>query len=419
MPSFASLGLAEPLLRALTEEGYDAPTPIQQQAIPVALAGRDLTGCAQTGTGKTAAFVLPLLHRLLRTPVPRGRRPVRALVVTPTRELALQVEESVRVYGRHTGLRSAAVFGGVGTGAQLEAFRRGVDVLVATPGRLLDHLGAGALRLDAVEVLVLDEADRMFDMGFVKDVRRIVAAVPARRQTLLFSATMPPPIEALARSVQHDPALVEVGARRDAAATVAQHVYAVPQEHKTDLLLHVLARARPETALVFTRTKHRADRLTRKLGRAGVPAAALHSDRSQNQRQRALAQFKDGALRVLVATDIAARGIDVDGLALVVNFDTPGQPEDYVHRIGRTGRAEATGDALTFVAPEEESALHAIEKFTGRRLALAPYPGFSPPPAAASVPPHPATTQTATTQTATTQTATTQTATTRSPRRRR
>lgn len=396
MATFASLGLAEPLLRALADEGYDSPTPIQQQAIPVALDGRDLTGCAQTGTGKTAAFVLPMLHRLLGAPVPKGRRPVRALVVTPTRELALQVEESVRAYGRHTGLRSAAVFGGVGMGAQLEAFRRGVDVLVATPGRLLDHLGAGALRLGSVEVLVLDEADRMFDMGFVKDVRRIVAAVPARRQTLLFSATMPPPIEALARSVQHDPALVEVGARRDPAATVAQHVYAVPQEHKTDLLLHLLAEEPAPAVLVFTRTKHRADRLTKKLGRAGIPAAALHSDRSQNQRQRALAQFKDGALRVLVATDIAARGIDVDGLALVVNFDTPVQAEDYVHRIGRTGRAEATGDALTFVAPEEEGALRAIEKFTGRRLSPAPYPGFTPSPSATPPAPRVATPRSAT-----------------------
>lgn len=378
--TFTSLGLADAIVRGTIEAGYTTPTPIQAAAIPIALAGRDLTGCAQTGTGKTAAFVLPLLHRLADGKPQGQRRPVRALVVTPTRELALQVDEGVRTYGRFTGLRSVAVFGGVGMGGQLDALRRGVDVVIATPGRLLDHLGRGSLDLSRVEVLVLDEADRMFDMGFINDVRKIVAKLPAERQTLLFSATMPAAIEQLAASVQRRPEFVEVGQRRNPAATVTQRVYPVAQERKVDLLLHVLRTEPVQSVLVFSRTKHRADRITKKLAQQGIAAAAIHSNRSQGQRQRALAGFRDGAFQVLVATDIAARGIDVDGISHVINFDTPNQAEDYIHRIGRTGRAQATGDALTFVSADEEAYLRAIEKHTGRRLERVSHPGFAPAP---------------------------------------
>jgi ATP-dependent RNA helicase RhlE len=381
MTTFHALGLSEPLVRGVLASGYTTPTPIQAAAIPVALEGRDLTGCAQTGTGKTAAFVLPLLDRLSDPSGRKKGRPVRALVVTPTRELALQVEESVRLYGRFTGLRSAAIYGGVSMHPQRQAFRRGVDVVIATPGRLLDHLNQGALDLSAVEVLVLDEADRMLDMGFVPDVRRIVAQIPARRQTLLFSATMPPAIEALAASLQDRPTRVAVGEQRSAAETVTQRACRVPQERKMDLLLHVLRSEPVEAVLVFSRTKHRADRITKKLGQHGIAAAAIHSNRTQGQRQRALAQFRDGAVQVLVATDIAARGIDVDGISHVINFDTPNQAEDYIHRIGRTGRAEATGEALTFVSSDEEAAFRAIEKHTGRRISQDALPDLATPPA--------------------------------------
>jgi ATP-dependent RNA helicase RhlE len=380
MTTFNALGLSEPILRGVLEAGYTTPSPIQTQAIPVALAGRDLTGCAQTGTGKTAAFVLPLLDRLLPLPAPTGKgwRPVRALVVAPTRELALQVEESVRTYGRFTGIKSVAVYGGVGMHPQLTAFRRGVDVVIATPGRLLDHLSQRTVDLSKVEVLVLDEADRMFDMGFINDVRKIVAAVPKQRQTLLFSATMPPAIQALAASIQQNPAFVEVGERKNPAKTVTQRVYRVTQEQKVDLLLHILQEEPAESVLVFSRTKHRADRIAKKLAQVGIASAAIHSNRTQNQRQRALADFKGGAVQVLVATDIAARGIDVDGISHVINFDTPNIPEDYIHRIGRTGRAQATGDALTFVSRDEEDYLRDIERHTGLRFERAGYPGFTP-----------------------------------------
>ncbi len=377
MTTFQSLGLSAPVLRGVVDAGYNMPTPIQTAAIPVALAGRDLTGCAQTGTGKTAAFVLPLLDRLAASPSPAKRRPVRALVVCPTRELALQVEAAVRTYGKYTGLRSVAVFGGVGMGPQLQAFQRGVDIVSATPGRLLDHLGRGTLDLSRVEVLVLDEADRMFDMGFINDIRKIVAKLPNNRQTLLFSATMPPAIRELASSIQRQPEMVEVGQRRNPAASVTQYVYPVAQTQKMDLLLHVLRTEPVENVLVFSRTKHRANRITKKLEQRGIAAAAIHSNRSQNQRQRALADFKRGDVQVLVATDIAARGIDVDGISHVVNFDTPNQAEDYIHRIGRTGRADATGDALTFVSADEEDYLRQIEKHTGRRFERSTYADFS------------------------------------------
>ena len=376
MSTFHTFGLADSILRGVVDAGYTTPTPIQAAAIPPALTGRDLTGCAQTGTGKTAAFVLPLLHRLASRPSQAKRRPVRALVVTPTRELALQVETAVRTYGKHTGLRSVAVFGGVGMGPQLQAFQRGVDIVSATPGRLLDHLGRGTLDLSRVEVLVLDEADRMFDMGFINDVRKIVAELPRERQTLLFSATMPPAIQKLAASIQRNPEFVEVGQRRNPAASVTQHFYPVAQTQKMDLLLHVLRTEPIENVLVFSRTKHRANRITKKLAQRGFAAAAIHSNRSQNQRQRALTDFKRGDVQVLVATDIAARGIDVDGISHVVNFDTPNMAEDYIHRIGRTGRADATGDALTFVSADEEDYLRNIEKHTGRRFERSTYADF-------------------------------------------
>ncbi len=377
MTTFQSLGLSTPILRGVVEAGYTTPTPIQAAAIPLALSGADLTGCAQTGTGKTAAFVLPLLDRLAQRPSQAKRRPVRALVVAPTRELALQVEVAARAYGKHTGLRTTAVFGGVGMGGQISAFRRGIDLVSATPGRLLDHLDRGNLDLSHVEVLVLDEADRMLDMGFVNDIRKIVARLPEERQTLLFSATMPRAIEELAASIQRRPERIEVGERRNPAASVTQYVYPVAQTQKMDLLFHVLETEAVENVLVFSRTKYRADRIAKKLGQRGIAAAAIHSNRSQNQRQRALADFKRGTVQVLVATDIAARGIDVDGISHVVNFDTPNQAEDYIHRIGRTGRAEATGDALTFVATDEEAYLRQIERHTGQRFERSTYADFS------------------------------------------
>lgn len=379
MKTFKSLGLAEALVRALVETGYSSPTPIQAEAIPIAIGGEDLTGCAQTGTGKTAAFVLPTLHRLVQSLNNKNRkkwRPVRALVVAPTRELALQVEQSVKKYGKFSGLRSVSVFGGVGYGPQIQAFRRGVDVVIATPGRLLDHINSGKLDLSQVEVLVLDEADRMFDMGFVNDIKKIVKAIPKRRQTLLFSATMPPAIQKLAASIQYQPQLVEVGERTNPAETVTQRFYRVSNPEKTDLLLHILYTEEVENVLVFSRTKHRANKLSKKLAQKGITAAPIHSDRSQNQRLRALADFKKGKVQVLVATDIAARGIDVDGISHVINFDTPYQPEDYIHRIGRTGRAEATGEAVTFIASEEIQYARRIEKLTGQKLSRELYPGF-------------------------------------------
>ncbi len=377
MLTFKSFGLSDTILKGVLAAGYTNPTPIQAAAIPVACEGRDLIGCAQTGTGKTAAFVLPMLDRLADQPRPRGPRVVRALVVTPTRELALQVEESVRAYGAYTGLRSLAVFGGVGMGPQLDALRRGVDVVVATPGRLLDHMGRRSLDLSQVEVLVLDEADRMFDMGFIHDIRRIVAAVPRRRQTLLFSATMPAPIQELAAQVLTDPTLIEVGERRNPAETVTQQICPVPQEHKMDLLFHVLATEPVSNVIVFSRTKHRADRIKKKLDQRGFSATVLHSNRSQGQRQRALEGFRNGTFNILVATDIAARGIDVDGISHVINFDTPNQAEDYIHRIGRTGRAQSNGEALTFVARDEERYLRDIERHPGRRLVRKEYDGFT------------------------------------------
>ena len=376
MTTFNTLGLSGETLKGVLAAGYTSPTPIQAAAIPVARSGRDLIGCAQTGTGKTAAFVLPMLQRLSEAPRPRNGRPVRALVVAPTRELALQVETAVRTYGTFTRFRSLAIFGGVGIRPQIQKLRRGIDIVVATPGRLLDHMNRGTVNLSDVEVLVLDEADRMFDMGFINDIRKIVAQTPDSRQTLLFSATMPKAIQALTRSIQTDPAFIEIGERRNPAETVIQQVCRVASDAKMDLLYHVLQTEPTENVLVFSRTKHRADRIAGKLGKQGFSATVMHSNRSQGQRQRALDGFKDGTYQILVATDIAARGIDVDGISHVINYDTPNQAEDYIHRIGRTGRAEASGEAITFATRDEERYIRQIEKHTGQRLALKVYDGF-------------------------------------------
>jgi ATP-dependent RNA helicase RhlE len=365
------LRLREPLLRALREEGYSAPTPIQAEAIPHVLAGRDLIAVAQTGTGKTAAFVLPILERLAASGPPSpGRRRPRVLVLAPTRELASQVGESFGAYGRHLPFRRAVVFGGVGQGPQVEALARGIDVLVATPGRLLDLLSQGRADLSSVATLVLDEADRMLDMGFLPDVRRILERVPRPRQTLFFSATMPPEAQRLAERILVDPARVAVAPPATTVATVAQSVFFVDKADKTRLLEHLLSDASIPCALVFTRTKHGADRLARALVRAGVDADAIHGNKSQGRRQRALGSFRAGTTRVLVATDVAARGLDVEGITHVVNFDLPNVPEAYVHRIGRTARAGASGIALSFCDPSEEPFLRDIERATRVRLGV-------------------------------------------------
>ncbi len=371
--SFTEFKLDPALLRAVAEQGFTEPTPIQRSALPPGLAGRDVLACAMTGSGKTAAFLLPLLQRLGATP---NRGATRALILTPTRELAAQVEEHLRALGRHTRVRSATVIGGVSPGPQERALRAGVDVVVATPGRLLDHLGSGVARLGALEVLVLDEADRMLDMGFLPDVRRILAEVPRRRQTLLFSATLPRPIVALSREILSDPARLDVERPSAPASRVAQQVLPVPEILKPRLLLEMLRRGELETALVFTRTKHRANRLAAFLEKAGIACDRIHGNRSQRQRETALSAFKNGQLQVLVATDIAARGIDVEALPHVVNFDVPGQADDYIHRVGRTARAGAAGDALTFASPAEGAELAAIERAVGKRLERRTLQGF-------------------------------------------
>jgi ATP-dependent RNA helicase RhlE len=352
--------------------GFAKPTPIQSDAIPPAMAGRDVLACAMTGSGKTAAFLLPILQRLIGKP----RRATRALVITPTRELAAQIDEHLSELAVHTSVSGAAVFGGVSMGPQEHAFRTGVDVIVATPGRLLDHFRFPYAQLPHLEVLVLDEADRMLDMGFLPDIRRILKHIPVKRQTLFFSATMPPPIVTLAREMLKDPALVNLERKAAPATGITQAVYPVPQELKAPLLLELLRRGDLKSVLAFTRTKHRANRLAEALARHRVPSERIHGNRSQAQRTQALAGFKAGKYRVLVATDIAARGIDVEELSHVVNFDVPAVPEDYIHRIGRTARAEATGDAFTFVSPEEEADLRAIERAIGKRLPRIVVPGF-------------------------------------------
>ena len=366
--TFQELNLTEPLLRAVTEKGYQTPTPIQQQAIPPALAGRDLLGCAQTGTGKTAAFTLPILQHLAAERI-HGRRPVRALVLTPTRELAIQIDDCCRDYARHLAVRHAVVFGGVSQRPQVEELARGVDLLVATPGRLLDLIGQGFITLDAVRHFVLDEADRMLDMGFIHDIRRILPLLPARRQTLFFSATMPPEIERLAATILHDPVRITVTPPASVVETIRQQILFVEKADKRERLTELLRERSEESVLVFSRTKHGADRIARQLTRAGIEARAIHGDKSQGARERALGDFRTGACRVLIATDIAARGIDIRELPLVVNFDLPEVAETYVHRIGRTGRAGSAGQALSFCATEERELLDAILKLTGLTLA--------------------------------------------------
>jgi len=369
---FTSLKLHPSLLRGIKELGFARPTPIQTDAVPPALAGRDVLACAMTGSGKTAAFVLPILQRLIDKP----RGTTRALILTPTRELAAQIVEELNALAVHTPVTAAPVFGGVGMGPQEHAFRSGVDVLVATPGRLLDHFTKPYAKLGGLEVLVLDEADRMLDMGFLPEIRKILRHLPTRRQTLFFSATMPEPILALTRDMLKHPVSINLERKAAPAVGITQAVYPVVQELKSALFLALLQRGDMREALVFTRTKHRADRLAKYLVRNGIEAERIHGNRSQPQRTAALAGFKSGKYRVLVATDIAARGIDIEALGHVVNFDVPKVPEDYIHRVGRTARAEAVGDAFTFVAPDEEPDLRRIERAVGKRLPRVVVPDF-------------------------------------------
>jgi ATP-dependent RNA helicase RhlE len=368
LTDFASLGLAEPLLRAVAQEGYTVPTPIQAQTIPYVMQGRDLLGIAQTGTGKTAAFALPILHRLAQNRKAPPQRGCRVLVLAPTRELAAQIADSFETYGRHFRFSVTVVVGGVKPSPQIRALARGVDVLVATPGRLNDHLGTGAARLDGAEVLVLDEADHMLDLGFLEPIRKILRRMPKERQTLFFSATMPQAIGSLAKDMLRDPASVAVAPVATTAEKVSQHVYLVERPAKPALLIDLLSKPEFARTLVFTRTKRGADRVTERLEAAGIPAAAIHGNKSQSQRERALLSFRQGRTRILVATDIAARGIDVDGITHVVNFDLPEVAEAYVHRIGRTARAGAAGIAISFCDHEERGYLRDIERLTRQTL---------------------------------------------------
>jgi len=377
--TFSNLGLSEAIVRAVTARGYTQPTPIQAQAIPAILSGQDVLAGAQTGTGKTAGFTLPILQRLSSQPTPsqpHRRPPIRALILTPTRELAAQVEESVKAYGAHLKLSSMTVFGGVGMGAQVRQLKGRVDILVATPGRLLDHVQQGTVDLSQVEILVLDEADRMLDMGFIRDIRRILGLLPKQRQNLLFSATFSREIKALAQSLLHQPVLIEVPPVHPKAELITQKVYPVESDRKSALLIHLIQQNNWSQVLVFTRTKHGADRLSKKLAQSGIPALAIHGNKSQSVRTRTLAQFKQGELQVLVATDIAARGIDVSELPIVVNYELPNVPEDYVHRIGRTGRAGAEGQALSLVCADEAKYLASIEKLMKRSVPQEVVEGF-------------------------------------------
>jgi ATP-dependent RNA helicase RhlE len=387
--SFESLGLIQPLLKAVQETGYTAPTPIQSQAIPAVLNGGDLLAGAQTGTGKTAGFTLPLLHKLAvqigQTPAP-GKRPVRALILTPTRELAAQVEESVRVYGKYLPIKSMVIFGGVGMNPQIDALRRGVDILVATPGRLLDHHQQGTVDLSQVEYFVLDEADRMLDMGFIHDIRRVLAILPPKKQSLLFSATFSDEIKALAERLLNKPQVIEVARRNATADTIGQKVFPVDRDRKKELLTHLIKSNDWHQVLVFTRMKHGANRLVEFLNKQDVTAMAIHGNKSQSARTKALAEFKSGDLQVLVATDIAARGIDIDQLPHVVNYELPNVPEDYVHRIGRTGRAGAEGEAVSLVCVDEEGFLADIEKLIKRSIPREVIAGYEPDPHAKAEP---------------------------------
>ncbi len=374
--SFENLGLSAEILRALEKEGYDQPTPIQQQAIPVVLQGRDILAGAQTGTGKTAGFTLPMLELLHEHAQGKGHRPVRALVLTPTRELAAQVGDSVERYGRYLPLRSAVIFGGVKINPQIDKLRRGVDILVATPGRLLDHANQKTVDLSHVELLVLDEADRMLDMGFIHDIKRVLKLLPRERQNLLFSATYSQKIKQLANGLLYQPELIEVARRNTTAETVEQVVYQVDKKRKRELLSEMVGANNWQQVLVFTRTKHGANRLAQQLEKDGLTAAAIHGNKSQGARTRALSGFKAGKIRVLVATDIAARGIDIDQLPHVVNFELPNVPEDYVHRIGRTGRAGQEGEAMSLVCVDELGLLRDIERLLKREIPKKVVPGY-------------------------------------------
>jgi len=369
--TFKELGIIDPILKALENEGYTHPTQIQEQAIPSLLEGRDLLGCAQTGTGKTAAFAVPIIQHIYNNKRDhKGPRRIKALIVTPTRELAIQISESFTAYARFTGLRNTVVFGGVKQGRQVDQLKRGVDILVATPGRLLDLISQGIITLDHVRYSVLDEADHMLDMGFIHDIRKIIAKLPAKRQSLFFSATMPADIVALSKNILGNPLKITVKPEQPTAEKVEQALYYVAKQDKLNLLIHLLKTQETDSTLVFSRTKHGSDKIVRKLIKAGINAAAIHGNKSQNARQKALGAFKDGKVKVLVATDIAARGIDVDELALVINYDLHNVPETYVHRIGRTGRAKASGIAISFCAMEEKTCLRDIQKLLKQKIAV-------------------------------------------------
>lgn len=375
---FNQLSLIDPILKALEAEGYTHPTPIQEQAIPIVLQQKDLLGCAQTGTGKTAAFAIPMLQLLSAKPVPRGPKKIQALILTPTRELAIQIGESFSAYGRNLKVSNLVIFGGVPQGPQVKALRNGVDILIATPGRLLDLIGQGYISLQDISIFVLDEADRMLDMGFIHDVKKVVQRLPAQRQTLFFSATMPPEIQKLANTILVKPEKVEVTPVSSTAETITQSLYYVDQKEKKKLLIHILQDKKIDRVLVFTRTKHGADRLVKDLHKANISAEAIHGNKSQNARQRALNNFKNGATRVLIATDIAARGIDIDDLSYVINFELGDVPETYVHRIGRTGRAGNSGIAIAFCDVEELDNLKGIQKLIGFQIPVVEAHPFLP-----------------------------------------
>ncbi len=375
--TFQELNIIEPILRALEEKGYTNPTPIQQDAIPVVLQKSDMFGLAQTGTGKTAAFSIPIIQHLYENKVSGKQREIKALILTPTRELAIQINDCIKEYTKYTGLRHCVIYGGVKQKAQTDELRKGIDILVATPGRLLDLMNQGFINLNAIRHFVLDEADRMLDMGFIHDIKRLLPKLPKDKQTLLFSATMPSAISALSRSILRNPIKVEVAPVSSVVDTIQQSVYFVEKQEKKDLLIELLKKDKKQSVLIFSRTKHGADKIARILCKAGIGSEAIHGNKSQNARQRALASFKSHKTRVLVATDIAARGIDVNQLELVINYDLPDVPETYVHRIGRTGRAGNSGTALTFCAQDERALLRDIQKLTGKTLLTVPSPKYS------------------------------------------
>jgi ATP-dependent RNA helicase RhlE len=372
--TFKELDIIEPLLKALSEKGYTLPTPIQKQAIPPVLKNRDILGLAQTGTGKTAAFAIPIIQQLLQTLEKGKRTSIKALILTPTRELAIQIDECIHDYAKYTSIRHTVIFGGVKQQSQTDALGRGTDILVATPGRLLDLMTQGFISLDKIQHFVLDEADRMLDMGFIHDIKRILPKLPKQKQTLFFSATMPVDIATLSRSILHNPVRVEVSPTSSVVDSIKQNVYFVEKEAKKDLLIHLLKEQQPQSALIFSRTKHGADKIVKILCKAGIGSEAIHGNKSQNARQRALSDFKSNKINVLIATDIAARGIDVNQLDWVINYDLPEVPETYVHRIGRTGRAGNTGIALSFCSQDEQPLLKDIQKLTGKKLPVAAIP---------------------------------------------